>query len=379
MNLRNEPLSIAGVTGSAILAAMVVWIIGTISASAVTTNDASTIFNSYAGIYYSLNGTNGYFKKDQAGGVADFWEQAEEIESVIDAYEWTSNAACALMTANLLNGFEKNNGTNWSSNVFNDDCMWASIAFARGYLACGNPRFKDIARANFNMVFARAWDSQLGGGLYWTTTNSTKNACVNGPGGIAACLLYQIYGDTNYLIKARNIFNWERSVLFDPDTGAVSDSISVSGRIHSWASTYNQGTFIGLANFLGQTNVAVLAANYTKDEMSDSGILQRYDIGGNNSGFNAIFLRWMTRFMRDRGLQSTYQEWLEANANSAWKARRTSDNLSWSQWTQPTPVDINLGSWDCIASLEAMLVISSPPPNSSDLVAPGAKSRETAQ
>ena len=379
MNLRNEPLSIAGVTGSAILAAMVVWIIGTISASAVTTNDASTIFNSYAGIYYSLNDTNGYFKKDQAGGVADFWEQAEEIESVIDAYEWTSNAACALMTANLLNGFEKNNGTNWSSNVFNDDCMWASIAFARGYLACGNPRFKDIARANFNMVFARAWDSQLGGGLYWTTTNSTKNACVNGPGGIAACLLYQIYGDTNYLIKARNIFNWERSVLFDPDTGAVSDSISVSGRIHSWASTYNQGTFIGLANFLGQTNVAVLAANYTKDKMSDSGILQRYDIGGNNSGFNAIFLRWMTKFMRDRGLQSTYQEWLEANANSAWKARRTSDNLSWSQWTQPTPVDINLGSWDCIASLEAMLVISSPPPNSSDLVAPGAKSRETAQ
>ena len=359
------------------LVCVAVWMVSGISAFAFTANDADTIFNSYTKAYYSLNGTNGYFKNDQTGGIADFWMQAEEIECVIDAYEWKSNANHQVMIVNLLNGFEKQNGTNWSSNIYNDDCLWASIAFARGYLVSGNPRFKDIARWNFDMVFARAWDTKLGGGLYWTTTNQSKNACVNGPGGIAACLLYQIYGDTSYLAKASNIFKWERSILFNPDTGAVSDGIGLNGRIHTWTSTYNQGTFIGLANFLGQTNDATLAANYTRHRLTDSGILPQYGIAGNNSGFNAIFFRWMARFVRDRGLQSLYQPWLQDNANAGWNVRRTSDNLSWCQWQEQTPAGTNLHSWDCIASLEALQVVAPTPSTSSDTAAPVSGAHET--
>ncbi len=348
-----------------------------ISASAFTTNDANTIFSSYSNAYYSLNGANGYFKDTQAGGMADFWKQAEEIECVIDAYERTSNAACKAMIVNLLDGFEKNNGTNWSSNIYNDDCMWACIAFARGYLDTGKTGFRDTARWNFDMVFTRSWDTALGGGLYWTTANHSKNACVNGPGGIAACLLCRIYGDTNYLARAANIFNWERSVLFNSGTGAVYDSIDTNGRIHSWASTYNQGTFIGLANFLGRTNDAMLAANYTRNRMTVSGILPQYGIAGNNSGFNAIFFRWMAGFMRDRGLQSTFQSWLQDNADAAWNVRRTSDNLSWCQWRQQTPAETNLHSWDCIASLEALQVVPPSQNTSPGTFAPMPRLRET--
>jgi predicted alpha-1,6-mannanase (GH76 family) len=260
----------------------------------------------------------------------------------------------------LLNGFEQSHGTNWSSNHFNDDCMWAGITFARGQLISGNTRFGDIARWNFDLVYARAWDTNLNGGLYWTTDNHSKNACVNSPAGIAAHLLYQVCGDAGYLAKARNIFAWERSVLFDPDTGAVSDGISLHGSVHSWASTYNQGTFIGLANFLGQTNDATLAADFTRDHLTDSGILPQYGINGNNSGFNSIFFRWMTRFMRDRGLQRTYESWLQANAAAAWKVRRTADSLSWCQWSEVTPAEKNLHSWDCISSVEAMQMVSLP-------------------
>ncbi len=110
----------------AILAGLAVWGAAGMSAFAFTTNNAGTIFNSYADAFYVLNGTNGYFKDDQTGGIADFWKQAEEIECVIDAYEWTSNKEYKVMTVNLLNGFEKKHGTNWSSNQYNDDCMWAS-------------------------------------------------------------------------------------------------------------------------------------------------------------------------------------------------------------------------------------------------------------
>ncbi len=59
-----------------------------ISAPAFAAGGASMIFNSYSNIFYLSNGTNAYFKDDQAGGVADFWKQAEEIECVIDACEW---------------------------------------------------------------------------------------------------------------------------------------------------------------------------------------------------------------------------------------------------------------------------------------------------
>jgi predicted alpha-1,6-mannanase (GH76 family) len=329
-------------------------------AIAFTANDVNTMFNAYSNAFYIVNGTNAWFKADQAGGVADFWEHAEEIECVIDACERTSNANYQVMAVHLFNGFEQAHGTNWTFNHYNDDCMWACIAFARGYLVAGEPRYKNIAQWNFDMVYDRAWDTRLGGGLYWTTNNHSKNACVNGPGGIAACLLSLISGDAAYSIKASNIFNWERKVLFNPDTGAVSDGIDVQGRIHSWTSTYNQGTFIGLANFLGRTNDATLAANYTRDHLSDSGILSQYGIAGNNSGFNAIFLRWLARFMLDHGLQNTYQPWLEDNANAAWNVRRKTDGLSWCQWQQQTPIEANLHSWDCISSLEALQIMLPP-------------------
>ncbi|HZI30866.1 MAG TPA: glycoside hydrolase family 76 protein, partial [Candidatus Binatia bacterium] len=324
------------------------------SASAFTAKDADTMAGAFNNVFYSVNGTNGYIKDTQTGGVAYFWGQAEMIECVIDAYEWTTNTTYKGMITNLLNGFIKNNGSTWTYNIYNDDIMWAVIAFARGGLETGNTNYCNIARANFDACYARAWDNTLGGGLYWTTGNYTKNACVNGPGSIAASLLYQIYGDTAYLNKATACYNWERSVLFNATSGAIYDAIGTNGVINYWSSTYNQGTFIGAANFLGLTNDAALAANYTMANMTSGGILPEYGIAGNNSGFNAIFLRWMTRFVKDRHLQSTYEPWLQRNATAAWNMRRA-DNLSWCQWHQPSPAGTNFYAWDCVSSFEAMM------------------------
>jgi predicted alpha-1,6-mannanase (GH76 family) len=338
--------------------AMAMMIVGAgISASAFTTNEVNSMVDSYSRAFYAVEGANGYFKNQQTGGTADFWKTSEEIETVLDAYEWTSNAASKPMITSLLNGFKKKNGALWSSNIYNDDCMWASIAFARGYLDTGNKRFRAIAKANFDMVFARAWDDQLGGGLWWTTKKTSKNACVNGPGAIAAYLLYRCWGDSTYLNKAVAIYNWERTNLFVAETGKIFDAERTNGIPRGGATTYNQGTFIGAANYLGRTNDAMLAADYTMRRMSADGILPQYGATGNNSGFNAIFIRWLVRFMKDRGLQGRYQSWLQQNAEAAWKVRRTSDNLSWCQWGEPTPAAANLNSWGCISSVESMLAI----------------------
>ena len=184
-----------------------------LTAFAFSAADANTVFSSFNSAFYVQNGTNGWFADTQTGGVTYFWGQAEEIECIIDTYEWNTNAACSSMITNLLNGFINNNGSSWTYNKYNDDIMWAIIAFARGGMDTARTNYCNIAKANFDACYARAWDNVLGGGLWWTTDKDGKNSCVNGPGSIAAYLMYQIYGDSSYLIKASNIYAWERIIL----------------------------------------------------------------------------------------------------------------------------------------------------------------------
>lgn len=324
-------------------------------ALAFTSTDADNIFNSYNNAFYVVSAGNGYYKADTAGGRADFWKQAEEIEMVIDAYERTGNTVYKGMISELINGFISQNGSSWTGNTFNDDIMWMCIAAARGYQKTGNTTFRDRAKSNFDAVYSRAYDTVLGGGLWWTTGKTSKNACVNGPGAICAYLLYQIYGDSTYLTKANNIYNWERATLFNASTGAVYDNINSSGVISTATFSYNEGTFVGAANYLAHTSDASLAANYTKNTMCGGGIFPEYGTGGDGGGFNGICIRWIARYMKDRGQQAAYQSWLQNNASTAWNRRRT-DNLSWCQWKHQTPVG-TLTSFDCSSAIVALQVV----------------------
>src|SRR5205085_6025867 len=136
-----------------------------------------------------------------------------------------------VMFTNLFRGFLANNKTNWSHNPFNDDIMWMVIACMRAHLLTGNAEFRDVAKLNFDLCFARATSTNLGGGIWWKTDNRSKNACVNGPGAIAAFLLGKATGENSYFIKATNLFLWERATLFDSTTGRIADNINANGRV----------------------------------------------------------------------------------------------------------------------------------------------------
>ena len=289
-----------------------------------------------------------------------FWGQAEEIEGLIDAYQRNTNTTYQKMINNLLNGFCADWQTNWSWDDYNDDVNWACIAFLRGYFATGNSSFLNIAKTNYDMMYARAWDTNWGGGLEWSTLGPGKAAAANGPGAMAAYLLYKALNDSTYLTKAQNIYNWEKSTLFNSTSGAISDGINSNG-INTWASTYNQGTFVGIADYLGDTNAAYAATIYTMDYLSGAGnpgvIMFEYGTLNNNSGFNSIGIRWISKFVNDYRYQSEFLPWLQVNADTAWNVRRTADNLSWEQWLQQTPSlaeNPSLNSWDFISSVAAL-------------------------
>ncbi|HWH71328.1 MAG TPA: glycoside hydrolase family 76 protein, partial [Candidatus Sulfotelmatobacter sp.] len=178
---------------------------------------------------------------------------------------------------------------------------------------------------------------------------------------IAACFLYELYGDRSYLAKAQALFAWEKNTLVEPESGKVWDNIRTNGVIGHKCFSYNQGTFIGAANYLYKltgTNAyyeaALQAARYAQTNLGYGGILPVYG-GGDAAGFNGIFVRWMARFAKDQHLWSEFHPWLLQNAEIAWRVRRA-DNLSWHKWSTPTPDQV-LNSWSCSDTVVILQVV----------------------
>jgi predicted alpha-1,6-mannanase (GH76 family) len=271
------------------------------------------------------------------------------------------------MFTKLFHGFLADHGRTWGRNTFNDDIMWMVIACARAHFLSGNAEFRDVAKENFDLCYARAISPDLGGGLWWKTDNKSKNACVNGPGAIAAFLLGKATGDAAYTAKAKELFLWERATLYDPATGRVADNINLTGRVARFALTYNQGTFVGAATLLGYPDDARQAALFTMNRLCRDGYFPPAGENGDGAGFNGIGIRWISRFMKERGEQETFGPWLQKNAEAAWQARRVSDNLSWCRWPEPTPADKRY-SWGCSSSV-VLLQVAVPSANGQPQIA----------
>jgi len=329
---------------------------GTTAVRAFTSKDANTLLQAHTAAFYQVKDGIGWFKKNTDGGKADFWKWAELMEMELDACERTPDPRQLELFTNLFRGFTSEHSQDWSKNEYNDDIMWMVIACARGYLLTGNVSFRDVARSNFDACFARAWSSDLDGGLWWKTDNKSKNACVNGPAAIAAALLAKACKERAYLTKAKNIFLWEREKLFDSETGRVYDNIRRNGWKNSTSFSYNQGTFVGAANLLGFTNEAMQAAMFTMQHLGRDGLLPSYGESGDASGFNGICVRWIARFMNERHAQPIFEAWLQKNAEAAWNVRRASDNLSWSRWHDPTPPGAR-DAWGCSSSVVILQVV----------------------
>ena len=332
------------------------------TARAFTSADADSLFAAHTKAFYrTTNGRAYYLKSTEGNKPADFWTEAEQMEMVLDAYERTANSQQLVMFTNLFRGFLAEHGATWRKNPYNDDIMWMVIALTRAHLLTGNPQFLSVAQTNFDLCYARAASTDLGGGLWWKVDVRSKNACVNGPGAIAAFLLGKSTGKTSYFTIATNLFLWERATLFDATTGRISDSIRENGRLARFPLTYNQGTFVGAANFLGYTNEARLAATYTMNQMCRDGYLPPGGENGDGGGFNGIGVRWIAKFMNERGEQATFEPWLQKNAEAAWQGRRASDNLSWCRWPLPTPIGQRY-SWGC-SSTVVLLQVARPTEN----------------
>jgi predicted alpha-1,6-mannanase (GH76 family) len=261
----------------------------------------------------------------------------------------------------LYHGIRDAHGLTWANNKYNDDLIWGALMCIRAFQIFNDGGMKDMAINNFNIVWNRGWDSTVGGGIWWTTDRTSKNACVNAPAAICAMQLYYATGDVTFRNKAKQIMDWMRSRLYDANTGEVRGAINAAGQITEGARTYTQGTFIGAAgelhNHYPADNWRAMgqrAMDYTRTRMCNSaGLLPDEYCGADDCpGFKGIFARWACKFVKDYNLASTYGSWLNYNARQAWTYRNSS-GLMWAQWWRRTS-DGYLTSWETTSGVAMM-------------------------
>ncbi|MDR3366794.1 MAG: glycosyl hydrolase family 76 [Prevotellaceae bacterium] len=275
--------------------------------------------------------TEHYFWADNHGNKNfHYWPQAHALDVLVDAYERSGNDFYKAYFALWFDGVKKKNNNSWYNSYF-DDMEWIALALLRTYQATGEAKYKSAALELWGYI-QEGWNDYAGGGIAWERDNNlwSKNACSNGPACILAARLYRETGDEVYRTWAFKIYEWEKSTLFNRNSGAVYDNINgqTGSKNTSWIFTYNQGTFVGSAvelyKITGEKmylNDAVLAANYTIANLVNDAILKNE---GNGDGglFKGIFVRYFAELIGQKGLDSAtknrYLQFLQYNAETLW-------------------------------------------------------------
>ena len=328
-------------------------------ASALGSGDADTMFNGYNSAFL-VNGN--YYKNEINGSTFDGgWTGSLDIMVAEDAFERTGSSAHQNLVNTLCTTWLQKWPPGYTWDGYNDDIGWQAIMLARGYLITGNANLLYEARVdNFDMAWARGWDTQYnGGGIWEQQPNMTpagqgvdKEALSNDSMGKAACLIYMGNHDQWYLDRATQIYSWVRSHLFNTSTGLVYNGVDPSGNVNTSRNVYNQGTFADYANYLYQItgnvmyyNDAKLALDYVKGPSWYNGGIMA---GGGTNTWSDEYARGLGHFCRDNRMWGTYLSWAQANCNAALSHRRTDYNICWSDFTNQTPIDntINTNRFD---------------------------------
>jgi predicted alpha-1,6-mannanase (GH76 family) len=321
---------------------------------------ADLSISSYNSTFLLSSGTTQYYKTAINNTEKDyFWCQALEIQMMQDVYLRTKTSAHKTLITNLLNTFlEQNKGNaslyDWAWNEFNDDILWAGIAFARGNQITGDTKFLDQAKYAFDRAYDRGWDNELGGGIWWDIRKEDKSGLSNNTAVILACYIYEATGDKTYLNKATAIYDWIKLKLYNHETGAVSETIKANGVLATDANVYNVGAFVSAANHLHKItkqisyfNDAKRSVDYVKNNKTVNGIMTH---GTRNGTWQSEFSRGLGEFVRDNNLWSTYYPWMKQNAEAAWATRRADLNIGWNQWVTQTPKD-NSFALECVGTV----------------------------
>ncbi len=153
-----------------------------------------------------------------------WWTGAVALSTVMTYHQATGDAQYDYA---ISGAFAKNKSGNFE-NEYLDDTGWWALAWLQAYDITGNATYLQMAETDAGYIHGY-WDSQCGGGVYWSTQKTYKASIANELFlALTAGLHNRVPGDTTYLGWANAEWNWfNGSGLIS--SNLVMDGINVSG------------------------------------------------------------------------------------------------------------------------------------------------------
>lgn len=286
---------------------------------------------------------------------AGWWNAANSITVLADFARATGDDSYNSALANTFAEAQKSHA-NFINNYY-DDQQWWALAWIDAYDLTGQSNYLSMAETIFQNVSANGWDTSVcGGGVWWSTAETYKNAIPNELFlALAAALANRTTGTASkgYLAWAQKEWAWFKASGMINSQNLINDGLnstnpaacSNNGKT-TW--TYNQGVILGGLVELYRADQdptllpeAEAIATAASSQLSVNGVLTEPGklSGGDGPQFKGIFMRNLMRLYEAIPATSAqagqYRRFAEANAQSIWTNDRNPGNQLGGLWQGP--------------------------------------------
>lgn len=211
----------------------------------------------------------------------------------------------------------------------NDDWLWWGIAALKQFYVTGDAMWWDDYIIPVYNKIVTYWDDTCGGGIWWDTGRTYKNAITNELWLTFVMLMYAASRETEYLNWGNKAWSWFKSSGMINSENLVNDGLTSSCQNNgetTW--TYNQGVFLSaLANLylFGSQDINLEAQGYAtaqavSSSLTTNGILKEIPTALNldQESFKGIYMQNLGYFLSVFRSSSSYtdlQAFMNANAS----------------------------------------------------------------